>query len=139
MDAVGIIRRVSVLILYNDKKEILLQHRTKDAPRLPDHWAFFGGGAEEEENKEEALSREILEELEYRVNNPVHISTINIIHENTTIIKHIFIEKYDLIQKLILHEGQGMAWWRFEELHSLLIADHDREALADAQNVICSK
>ena len=64
------IRNVSVLGLYNDKKEILLQHRSKDAKRLPDHWAFFGGGLEQGETPEQAMARESIEELEYRVMKP---------------------------------------------------------------------
>ena len=61
------VRNVSVLALYNDQKEILLQHRSKDALRLPDYWAFFGGGIEGEETPEQAIAREILEELEIKM------------------------------------------------------------------------
>lgn len=42
---------------------VYLQKRTKDAPRLPDYFGFFGGGAEGNENPEETLQREIKEEM----------------------------------------------------------------------------
>lgn len=59
-------RKVSVLAPY--KKEdgevyIFLQKRANDAPREPGKFGFFGGGAEENEAVEEALIREIKEEL----------------------------------------------------------------------------
>lgn len=57
-------RRVSILVPYNSNKEILLQHRTKDAPHYPDYWGFFGGDIDGDETPEEALKREAKEELE---------------------------------------------------------------------------
>lgn len=42
--------------LRDDKPSIL----------LPDHWALFGGSIEPGESAEEAVGRELLEELEYR-------------------------------------------------------------------------
>ena len=61
-------REVSILIPYKDqggKILVYLQKRAKDATRLPDYFGFFGGGIEENENSEEALVREIQEELTY--------------------------------------------------------------------------
>ena len=65
------IRNVSVLIFYTSMGHILLQHRTNDATRLPNFWAFFGGGIEEGESPKEALEREMREELSYQVQKPV--------------------------------------------------------------------
>ncbi|MGA7325842.1 MAG: NUDIX domain-containing protein, partial [Rhodomicrobium sp.] len=112
-------RNVSVLALYNDQKEILLQHRSKDAPRLPDHWAFFGGGIEGEESPEQALAREIYEELEYRVCCPrlIFIQTYN--HKESENKKYVFVEKYNASNALIQHEGQDMRWWKFDDLSTL--------------------
>ena len=59
-------RDVSLIILYNKDKRMLLQHRAKDAPRAPDFWAFFGGGIDEGETPEEALVRESMEELHWQ-------------------------------------------------------------------------
>jgi len=123
-------RNVAVLALYNEQKEILLQHRSKDAMRLPDHWAFFGGGIEAGEAPEQALAREIFEELEYVVSASqlIFIQKFNYKEDENT--KYIFVERYDLNKKLTQHEGQGMGWWKFEDLGKLLIVDHDRLALS---------
>ncbi len=121
-------RNVSVLALYKDGK-VLLQHRSKDAPRLPDHWGFFGGGIEGQETPEEALRRELSEELSYKVKNPVFLFVQDLEYKGDKNKKYIFVEKYDESQSLVQHEGQGMNWWGEEDLGSLLIIEHDRTAL----------
>jgi len=130
------VRNVAVLLLYNDRREILLQHRSPDAERLPNYWAFFGGGIEGTESPEQALAREIREELEYAVNAPRLIVTHQVTYKGQEILKYVFVEKYDTHQRLVLHEGQGMAWWRFEDLAGLLIIDHDRIALAQVREYL---
>lgn len=59
-------REVSVLIPYKIKDRqifVFLQKREKDRKVLPGHFAFFGGKSEKGESPEEALEREIKEEL----------------------------------------------------------------------------
>ena len=124
------IRNISILILYNDKGEILLQHRSKNAKRLPDYWGFFGGGIEVGETPEQALARELLEELEYHVKNPVLINEQNFIWNGDKNTKYVFIERYDSNQKLIQHEGQEMQWLTSKELGKLQIVDHDLEIIS---------
>ena len=130
------VRNVAVLVLYNNKKEILLQHRSKDALRLPDHWAFFGVGIEGEETPEQALAREIIEELEYNVVTPKLIFTQKFNYKDDVNTKYVFVEKYNEKQKLVQHEGQEMGWWKFENLNNLLIIDHDRIALSEIKKFL---
>ncbi len=123
------IRRDSaVLVLYNAKGEILLQHRSKDAKRRPNYWGFFGGGVENGETHGEALAREIQEELEYTVTDPEILYTEDYTLEQTdgeSIFgeRTVFIEKYDETQELQLHEGQGMGWYKPSETSRLLMSD----------------
>ena len=95
------VRNVSALALYNDHKEILLQHRSKDAPRLPDYWGFFGGGIEREESPDQALAREIDEELEYMVRSAQLIFIQKFTHEHEENTKYVFIEKYNSANPLV--------------------------------------
>jgi 8-oxo-dGTP diphosphatase len=130
------IRNVSVLILYNDKKEMLLQHRSKTAKRLPDYWGFFGGGIEANETPDQALARELLEELEYKVHKPTLIYEQNFTWNNDKNTKYVFIEKYDNNQKLIQHEGQEMRWVTSKILDNLQIVGHDLEIVSMAQKYL---
>src|SRR3979411_64028 len=103
-------RNVSVLILYDHERRILLQHRTEDAPIFPNHWAFFGGGLEEGESPEQAVKREGLEELGYAVTTTTLLAVQRFVHNGNEYTKHVFVEKYDG-SALTLGEGQGMGWF----------------------------
>ena len=50
-----------VLILYDEKKNILFQKRDKHALKHPNQWSFFGGAMESNETPKEAVQREALE------------------------------------------------------------------------------
>ena len=56
---------IAAIILENDKGELLLYLRD-DKPDIPfpDHWDLIGGHVEEGETPEEALVREVKEELD---------------------------------------------------------------------------
>ena len=96
--------------LMFDKKGKLLIYLRDDIPEIPfpNHWDLFGGHVEEGESPEEALVREIEEEI------GVHISSYEKFrdyeclegdaHQN---IKHVFIVKTDIEpDDLTLYEGQ---------------------------------
>ena len=58
-------KEIAAIILENDKGEFLLYLRENkpDIP-FPDHWDLIGGHIEEGETPEEALVREVKEELD---------------------------------------------------------------------------
>ena len=58
-------RRISVVIFYDNGK-ILLQDRTGHKSKCK-RYGFFGGGIERKETPEQALVREIKEELDYDI------------------------------------------------------------------------
>jgi len=58
-------RNVASALILNSNEEILLQKKTSDYIGFPNKWCLFGGGIEEGESPEEAIKRELLEELEY--------------------------------------------------------------------------
>lgn len=122
-------RNVSVIILYDKNKKILLQHRAEDAERLPSYWGFFGGGIEADEIPLEAVKRETMEELNYELKNPNLIMTQKFIGKHNKGTKYVFVEEYDNGRKLILGEGQGMEWYSLSELAGLKIVDHDLDVL----------
>ena len=119
------VRDVSVFILYTPTGRILLQHRSHDAFRLPNYWAFFGGGIEQGESPTEALEREVLEELFYQVKNPYFLMAQKVSDEQDENMKYVFVEQYEG-QPLQLGEGQAMGWFSPDETHELKMIEHDR-------------
>jgi 8-oxo-dGTP diphosphatase len=129
------IRDVSVLILYNSTGQILLQHRSNDASRLPNFWAFFGGGIEQGESPTEALEREMLEELSYQVHSPYFLLAQKIRDEDDENTKYVFVEQYQ-DQSLQLGEGQAMGWFSPDETHELKMIEHDRAVVKQMRDYL---
>jgi len=122
-------RNVAIIILYDQDKKILLQHRAEDAERLPGYWAFFGGGIEAGETPEQAVKRETLEELNYTLKNPRLIMKQDFLSKDETNEKHVFVEEFDPSKKITLGEGQNFGWFHLSEINKLKIIDHDIEVL----------
>jgi 8-oxo-dGTP diphosphatase len=123
-------RNVALLILFNSEGKLLLQHRTADAPRFPNHWGFFGGGIEINETPVAAILREIREELEYSLDKPKLVLVINFKDKTYEGKRYIFLEKYRDGETLTLNEGQGMRWFSLAETGDLLINDYNRKVLS---------
>lgn len=124
-------RDVSILILIDKNKHILLQHRDDKAKRFALQWGFFGGGMKEGENPEQTLYREIKEELAYTPQSPKLIwqqeYTIPELDESGT--EYVFIEQYDG-SPLQLSEGGDLRWCTLSEAQELPINAVDRLVLA---------
>lgn len=129
-------RAVSVIILYDDKKRILLQHRDENIAILPGRWSFFGGAIDSGESPDDAIKRETFEELEYSLVSQKLIMTQEFSTEIHDIIRYVYIEKYNSKQQLILHEGQGMGWHEFSNIAKLKMDKFDIEVLKCVQKNI---
>ncbi|MBI4140538.1 NUDIX domain-containing protein [Candidatus Woesearchaeota archaeon] len=122
-------RDVALLILYDADKKILLQHRTKNASFAPDHWAFFGGGIEEEETPEEALKREILEELCHTVKTHDLIVVQPYAMSGREGTKYVYTEYCSDKTHLKLCEGQNWGWFTPKETQKLKMTETDRKII----------
>ncbi len=59
-------RLISIFLpirIHNEEISVFLQKRSADMKVLPNHFGFWGGGCEEGETPEQALVREVKEEL----------------------------------------------------------------------------
>lgn len=121
-------KSVSAIALYKKTGELLLQHRTADAPRFPEYWMLFGGEIAHGENPEQAVKRETVEELGYELLDPHLLKTQHFSHEETAYTAYIFVEEYDG-RPLTLYEGQAMGWFLPASTSHLLMTDLDRVLL----------
>ena len=129
-------KNIAVILLHDEKKRFLLQHRTSDAPKFPGRYGFFGGEAEEKETPEMAVKRECYEEIEYELKNPKLLLNTIINDEYGKRNVHVFLEKYDPEKKLVLNEGCAMKWATKEEVRNLKIVDYQVDILKDMYNKI---
>ena len=111
-------RDVAALLLLKASGEFLLQYRDANAPVYPNFWGLFGGGIEDNETPEEALKREAYEELRYFPKSAKPVLVVN--YEDQIIQtygkKYYYSEICEAPEKLELHEGQAMDWFKSEDL-----------------------
>jgi 8-oxo-dGTP diphosphatase len=98
-------KQLAGALLYNAKGEVLLQHRD-DKPTIvhPGLWSLFGGAIDVGESIEEAVVREVWEELEYRV---IEKRLWLIAQQPGAQFFVFLIPLYVSLEALVLHEGQG--------------------------------
>jgi 8-oxo-dGTP diphosphatase len=111
----------SVAALISMGSRYLLQHREdRHGVSFPNCWGLFGGACEEGESAAEALRRELLEELNLEITSyePLLTCTYDRWFEDRRTRRAFFNIEITETQarKIILGEGQGMAWLRFEEI-----------------------
>jgi 8-oxo-dGTP pyrophosphatase MutT (NUDIX family) len=104
-----------------------MQRRDANAPRLPGYLGFFGGGVEPGESPEDALVREVREELEI----PAQPWSFFSRYESLKVIQHVFIlEATPSFESTVtVKEGQYGLFADEHALHSELVCDSDRMIL----------
>lgn len=129
-----IIGKGAGIILIADNGTILLQHRDKDNRWNQDSWSEFGGQIEEGETAEEAIKREIKEELGIELADIKFFKRYQLQREKgiyeqfvfTTLLDHP-LESLKKQQK----EGDDLALFAYEEIKRLKMADYTKEILED--------
>ncbi len=120
-------------ILYNSDNEVLLQQRD-NKPNLPfaGYWTLFGGQIEKDESPEDAIKRELIEEIALKPH-LTYWKNYKRIHNSTIIIdQHIFIgEITERSQDITLYEGQAHGFFSQTNLKTLAIAFEFDQLLED--------
>jgi 8-oxo-dGTP diphosphatase len=102
---------VSTALLF-DRNDKLLIYLRDDKPNIsfPNHWDLFGGMIEPGETPEQALVREVQEELGVALTTFTWFREYNCpTGESEANIKYVFYAKIDAVpEELTLHEGQRM-------------------------------
>jgi 8-oxo-dGTP diphosphatase len=119
-------KKIAAIILENDNGEFLLYLRdNKPTIPFPDHWDLIGGHVEEGETPEEALVREVKEELDIDLKEYTFYKIYECLtgdaYEN---IKYIYSGKINIpIEKITLLEGVRPRYFSRAEIPEVKFAN----------------
>jgi 8-oxo-dGTP pyrophosphatase MutT (NUDIX family) len=108
-------------LIYRPDGRYLLQHReNRDDISYPNYWSLFGGARDPDERAEDAMKRELQEELGLTIQECVPFlgCTFEIWFEGRLTRKIFFSVKVSdrEIPGLVLQEGQAMAWLTLDQI-----------------------
>lgn len=106
---------VAIAILY-DRQHYLMQLRD-DVPGIayPGHWGFFGGHLDPGETAEDAIERELWEEIGYRATN-LHFFGL---YPDPGVVRHVFYGPLRVsMATLDLKEGWDLAFFSRSDIHA---------------------
>lgn len=130
-------RNTSIIILYRKDKTFSVQERG-DASKCGEEYAFFGGGIEKEETPEQALIREIKEELNITLTNYEFLGAFdNEFQPGFWSKRHLFAAPYEQYENSIkVLEGKGLRMVTVEEFMKLNFFPKDKEAKPLIENFL---
>ena len=111
--------KVSVGIIKNSRDQILISNR-KNNTIFNDHWEFPGGKLKGEESSEEALGRELNEELGIVATQIQQIENVKYKYSDFTILLIPFLV-IDYSGVIINKEGQALKWVSLGQLNQTKI------------------
>lgn len=121
-------REIAVLLLHDGKGKVFLQ-KPKAQAFLPGVWSFFGGDILPGESAEQAIKREAERELGFTSHRPKFVISSRFLHGDVEVRLHLFTEKCEDNDLLILKEGYAGAWVSHQDLSTLNVLDHDKDLI----------
>lgn len=111
-----------------NRRQILLHQRDSKARVNPNMWAFFGGLAEGDESPLACFLREVEEELGVRLDAAEAIQLRAYLNTELQTNRYVFfVRRYLPPEEIILGEGAGFGWLRFEDLPNYPLTDKTRD------------
>ncbi len=135
------LRRVALIVPFNSSFEIILQRRKGFIDKLTNmDYGFFGGGLEKGENVEEALEREVQEELTLDVKKIDSLDFFKTYkywnkEKDMEIELNVFLCKIDDIIDMDVKEGKPITL-KIEEAIESNISEMDKEVLKEVYDYI---
>lgn len=126
------IRKVASILFYDNKGNILFQNRKKIS-KHGEGYGFFGGQIEEGESPEQALAREIKEELSLNLTELKELKffkifKIRIKKWDLEVHHFVFIAKIPELNKIEVHEGEAEII-KFKDSFNLKLVPGDKQIL----------
>ncbi|MEM6346195.1 MAG: NUDIX domain-containing protein [Bacteroidota bacterium] len=133
------VHQIATLILENPKHGILTYLRdNKDTIPYPHHWDMFGGYVEEGESVEEALVRELQEELGIELKEYTFFRKYELRGtEPADNDKHVFYAQiHSELEDLTLYEGERLGYFKREMIPDVRFASIHKQILLDYFEVV---
>jgi 8-oxo-dGTP diphosphatase len=119
-------------IFLDEDGKILLEDRRKIS-KHGEEYSFFGGTVEDGESYEEALRREIKEELNYDFDDFEKFGIYETEFKRMTLIYHMYLLEMPPLPTVTPHEGADLKLCTIEQALQLKMTDIDKEILKDLQ------
>jgi 8-oxo-dGTP diphosphatase len=130
-------KQIAAIILENEEKQFLLALRdNKPGIPFPNHWDLIGGHVEEGETPEEALVREVKEELDIELKDFSFFKKYECLDGDAyPNMKFIFSGKINIpIEKITLLEGERPQFFSREEIPNVKFANIIKTIMLDYLN-----
>ena len=111
-------KKQTATIILLDRLDRCLLFLRDDKPTIPypNTWDLLGGIVEAGETADQAIRREMLEEIELTLDHPALFK----VYDLPDRVEHLFWQRTDLeIGKTSLHEGQKLAWFSEEQIRTM--------------------
>lgn len=106
-------RKGAVVLFINKNKFLFYLRDNKPSIIYPNYWAPLGGTIEKGETPKETLKREIKEEINYNIKNPIFLGNFKDSYGNLVYVFKSRINKK--INEITLNEGQKLGYFSFKE------------------------
>lgn len=126
------VRKVAAIIFYDDKGRVLIQDR-RAISKHGEEWGYFGGGIEKNETPEQAIKREIKEELNYTLNEFTFLKKYTYTFKNILHVEvNMFVAPLPNLSELIQKEGTNMELFNLSDAKKLkMVTKEDNKILDD--------
>ncbi|MFH2020427.1 MAG: NUDIX domain-containing protein [archaeon] len=128
-------RKIAVWIAYTKNRKILLQDRLSIS-KFGEEWSFFGGKLEPGETKEDALKRELKEELNYNVSKFDFLGSFSKKYRNLKTNEMLDVTIYAFTTMIEedkslfeIHEGDGGEFFFIKDARKLKLGPQDQDIL----------
>lgn len=120
------------LIIINDDNDVFLVKRSSNTHHFPNSWSFPGGKIDENEDKEDALRREIKEELNVEISEMRFFKSYDYSLDGKLIHASYYIGKIKGKPEINAKEISDAKWFKIDsDLLDLNWAFNQREIMAD--------
>ncbi|HEX2926434.1 MAG TPA: radical SAM protein [Ruminiclostridium sp.] len=123
----------TAIIIENSQGKILFHHRDYNPQiKYPGTWVLFGGGRESNETPDQAIRRELMEELNLDISGYSFYGNYHYIDDEEEHLQYVYYTKLDLdISGIKLNEGAGMGYFTRDEINDLQLGFNIREIIED--------